>query len=64
MVLRPEGAWPKVPAGFKVEEYATGLQNPRVVVTAPNGDLFIAESRANRVSVLRDADGDGRPIPP
>jgi glucose/arabinose dehydrogenase len=52
---------PRVPAGFKVEMFAAGLTNPRIVRTAPNGDLFIAESDANRVRVLRDADGDGKP---
>jgi hypothetical protein len=38
MAPRPENAWPKAPAGFKVEQFATGLNNPRVIVTAPNGD--------------------------
>jgi glucose/arabinose dehydrogenase len=60
MVRRPEGALPKVPAGFTVAEFATGLTNPRAVITAPNGDVFVAESEANRVRLLRDADGDGR----
>jgi glucose/arabinose dehydrogenase len=49
-----------VPAGFKVGEFATGLNQPRVVVTAPNGDIFTTESSSNRVRVLRDADGDGK----
>jgi glucose/arabinose dehydrogenase len=44
-----------------VEEFAAGLNNPRVIVAAPNGDLFVAESRPGRVQVLRDADGDGKP---
>ena len=61
VVQRPEGAWPKAPEGFEVTEFATGLTEPRVIVRAPNGDLFVAESRANRVRVLRDADGDGKP---
>lgn len=61
VVPRPEGAWPKVPKGFEVTEFATGLVVPRAIVRAPNGDLFLAESRANRVRVLRDADGDGKP---
>ena len=60
-VKRPEGAWPKAPAGFKVEEFARDLKKPRVLVTAPNGDIFVAESKANRISVLRDSDGDGKP---
>ncbi len=58
---RPEGAWPKAPAGFEVTEFAKGLSEPRVIVRAPNGDLFVSESRANRVRVLRDKDGDGKP---
>jgi glucose/arabinose dehydrogenase len=58
---RPEGAWPKAPAGFVVTEFATKLVEPRVIVRAPNGDLFVSESRANRIHVLRDADGDGKP---
>ena len=61
IVGRPEGAWPKAPDGFKVTEFATKLVEPRVIVQAPNGDLFVAESRANRIRVLRDADGDGKP---
>ncbi len=61
VVKRPEGAWPKAPEGFKVTEFATKLNNPRVIVTAPNGDLFVAESGPGRVKLLRDADGDGTP---
>lgn len=63
IVARPEGAMPQVPAGFKVDMYATGLSAPRMIRTAPNGDIFIAESRAkpnNRIRVLRDKDGDGK----
>jgi glucose/arabinose dehydrogenase len=61
VVKRPEGAWPKAPEGFEVTAFATELVEPRVIVRAPNGDLFLTESRANRVRVLRDADGDGKP---
>src|SRR5262249_6831039 len=35
LVRRPENAWPKAPAGFTVEQYITGLNNPREIVTAP-----------------------------
>ncbi len=61
MVPRPKDAWPRAPKGFRVSEFATGLTNPRKIVTAPNGDIFVAESYPNRVRVLRDADGDGKP---
>jgi glucose/arabinose dehydrogenase len=57
VVKRPEGAWPQAPAGFKVEEYAAGLATPRLIRTAPNGDLFVAESYVGRVRVLRGAAG-------
>jgi glucose/arabinose dehydrogenase len=43
-----------------VNEFARGLRNPRKIVTAPNGDVFVAESLPGRIKVLRDADGDGK----
>ncbi|MFM7321887.1 MAG: PQQ-dependent sugar dehydrogenase [Armatimonadota bacterium] len=61
IVPRPDGAWPKAPEGFVVTLFARDLRNPRVVRTAPNGDLFIAESGPGRIRILRDADRDGRP---
>jgi glucose/arabinose dehydrogenase len=60
VVRRPEGAWPRAPQGFEVTAFATGLRTPRKIVTAPNGDVFVAESYAGRITVLRDADGDGK----
>jgi glucose/arabinose dehydrogenase len=47
---------PRVPPGFAVNLFASGLSGPRIVRAAPNGDVFVAESRAGRVTVLR-ADG-------
>ena len=61
VIARPDGALPRVPPGFRVEEFASGFNEPRIIVTAPNGDIFVAESRGNRVRILRDADGDGKP---
>jgi glucose/arabinose dehydrogenase len=61
VVARPEGAWPKAPAGFKVELYATGLDNPRLLRRAPNGDIFLAETAAGNIKVLRGMTGDGKP---
>jgi len=57
IVKRPPGALPRVPPGFRVDLYADGLANPRMARIAPNGDLFIVESSANRVRVLRERDG-------
>lgn len=61
IVKRPEGALPRVPAGFKVEEFAAGLSNPRLIRVAPNGDIFIAESGPGRIRIMRAADGAGKP---
>jgi glucose/arabinose dehydrogenase len=55
LVPRPSGAMPIAPAGFKVELYATGLKNPREIRTAPNGDLFVAESEPGEIKVFRGA---------
>jgi glucose/arabinose dehydrogenase len=61
VVSRPRGAQLQVPAGFKIEQYASGFRDPRVLRTAPNGDIFVTESRADQIKVMRDKDDDGRP---
>jgi glucose/arabinose dehydrogenase len=60
LVPRPENAWPIAPKGFKVELYANGLDNPRLIRTAPNGDLFLAESETGEIKVFRGAGPDGK----
>ena len=60
LVPRPENAWPIAPKGFKVELYANGLDNPRLIRTAPNGDLFLAESETGKIKVFRGAGPDGK----
>src|SRR6266513_4122032 len=61
VVDRPADAQPKVPPGFKIELYAAGFRDLRFLLTAPNGDIFVVESRANQIKVLRDTNGDGKP---
>lgn len=61
VVTRPQNAWPVAPAGFKVELFASGLENPRLLRTAPNGDIFLAESEPGRIRVFRGVTGDGKP---
>jgi glucose/arabinose dehydrogenase len=58
---RPADVWPKAPAGFKVDLYATGLNNPRTIRTAPNGDSFLAESEAGDIKVFRGITSDSKP---
>jgi glucose/arabinose dehydrogenase len=59
VVQRPASAWPKAPEGFSVELYATGLHNPRLLRTAPNGDVFLAESAPGNIKVLRGINARG-----
>jgi glucose/arabinose dehydrogenase len=61
LVARPANAWPEAPPGFKVELYASALVNPREIRTAPNGDLFVAESDPGDIKVLRGIGKDGKP---
>jgi len=58
VVPRPESMMPKVPDGFMISSYAE-LQAPRMMVYAPNGDLFVSSPAANNITVLRDTNNDG-----
>jgi hypothetical protein len=57
VVAPPPGAHPYVPPGFRVDVFAHDLVGPRLLRVSPSGDLFVAESQAGRVRVLRAADG-------
>jgi glucose/arabinose dehydrogenase/cytochrome c2 len=57
VVSPPPGAHPYVPSGFRVDVFAHDLAGPRLLRVSPSGDLFVAESQAGRVRVLRAADG-------
>jgi glucose/arabinose dehydrogenase len=49
---------PKAPSGFTVTSYAD-LRAPRMMVYAPNGDLFVSSPGANNITILRDMNNDG-----
>jgi glucose/arabinose dehydrogenase len=53
VVRPPVDAKLKVPPGFEIKPFATGLTGPRLLRAAPNGDIFVAETGAGRVRVLR-----------
>jgi len=61
LVARPEGAWPQAPKGFQVQLFAAGLDNPRLLRTAPNGDIFLAEGSAGKILIFRGVTPDGKP---
>ena len=53
------GELPKAPSGFTVEQFATGLNMPRVIRIAPNGDIFVAETGAGSVRVFHPGASSG-----
>lgn len=61
IVVQPSDATLNLPSGFNIEIYAEGdFKYPRWMALAPNGDVFVADSRADRVVVLRDKNKDGK----
>ena len=54
------GCMAVAPAGFKVEMYAQGFKEPRLMRTAPNGDIFLADSHGDKIIVLRGVGPDGK----
>ena len=61
LVARPENVWPVALPGFKVQLYAANLDSPRTLRTAPNGDIFLAESDPGRIRVFRGLTREGKP---
>ncbi len=59
LVARRSGQMPVAPQGFTVQLYATGFSNARLLATAPNGDIFLADSGGNAVRVLHGVSADG-----
>lgn len=59
-VKQPADAKMFLPKGFKLNVFAEGeFRYPRWMALSPNGDVFVADSRANSVIVLRDTNKDG-----
>jgi glucose/arabinose dehydrogenase/cytochrome c2 len=55
LVDRPAGAQLKVPHGFSVDVFARDLKGPRVMRIAPDGGVFVSETRGGRISVIKPA---------
>jgi glucose/arabinose dehydrogenase len=55
----PVGFLPTVPGGFRVNVYASDFKTPRWLTVAPNGDIFLAETGAGKIVVLRDPQNTG-----
>jgi glucose/arabinose dehydrogenase len=54
---KPELQLLKLPAGFRIDLYSTGVQGARSMALAPDGTLFVG-TRGNRLYALVDADKD------
>jgi glucose/arabinose dehydrogenase len=52
VVPRPANAIPEAPQGFTVSLFAGGLTHPRFLAVAPNGDVFVTEPDAGKITVL------------
>ena len=61
VVTRPPGASPHVPPGFTAQLWASGFEIPRTLRTAPNGDVFLAETGAGRVLAWPAAQAGAQP---
>ncbi|MFZ3332527.1 MAG: sorbosone dehydrogenase family protein [Candidatus Acidiferrales bacterium] len=55
VVPPPANFQPQVPAGFKASIFAGSFEQPRWLAVAPNGDVFVADSGAGQVIVLRSS---------
>ena len=60
MSSRPADAAPKAAPGFQVNQYASGLDEPRELRTAPNGDVFLAESDKGKIVIYRGITNNGK----
>jgi glucose/arabinose dehydrogenase len=58
-VSPPAGFLPTVPGGFKINVFATGFKRPRWLTVAPNGDIFLADTGAGDIVILRDPQNTG-----
>jgi glucose/arabinose dehydrogenase len=67
----PKGRMPVAAPGFEVSLFAENLNNPRQAYVLPNKDVLVVEAirefpdrpakSSNRITLFRDADGDGKP---
>jgi len=55
----PAGFLPTVPPGFRLNVFAANFKRPRWLTVAPNGDIFLADTGAGEIVVLRDPQHTG-----
>src|SRR5882762_2987859 len=58
VIERPNGAQLRLPAGFTIDEYATGFERPRTLIYGPSGEILLADAVAGgTVYVFPDKGG-------
>ncbi|HTC50787.1 MAG TPA: PQQ-dependent sugar dehydrogenase [Steroidobacteraceae bacterium] len=58
LVPRPADANVKLPPGFQMTVFATGTTGARKMLLAPDGNIFLSETQANKIVVMHpSADG-------
>ncbi|WP_036486148.1 sorbosone dehydrogenase family protein [Myxosarcina sp. GI1] len=55
----PDNPTLNVPEGFEINIFADNLDSPRWLSLTPNGNVLVAQSKANKITLLRDEDSDG-----
>ena len=50
----------RVPAGFTIAKFADSLGKPRQLAVSPAGNVYVTNREAGTVTLLRDANGDGK----
>jgi glucose/arabinose dehydrogenase len=59
VISKPSGAQLQLPQGFRIEEFASDLSKPRIMLYTPTGEILVTESIPNgRVTVLADKNSD------
>jgi Raf kinase inhibitor-like YbhB/YbcL family protein len=48
-----------IPQGFRVQRFAEGLDNPRMLAVAEDGTVYVTQRTPGNLVMLRDTDGDG-----
>jgi Raf kinase inhibitor-like YbhB/YbcL family protein len=48
-----------LPPGFRVQRFAEGLDNPRMLAVASDGTVYVTQRTPGNLVMLRDTDGDG-----
>jgi glucose/arabinose dehydrogenase len=50
----------KLPPGFSIRTFATGLGKPRILTVSGDGAVYVTRRDPGDIVMLRDTDGDGR----